>query len=573
MKKILPLLAFIFIAFQINAQLTFTEISYNPPESGTDSLEYIELYNSTDADIDLTGYIIRDNNSHTIAGGMVPAMGYAILAIKPAAIMVVLGFSSIEIADIALSNGGEQLTIENTNGEVLDQITYDDNEPWPTNADGTDGAGATIELCDLESDNSDGANWGVSTNNLNIIVNETDFFGTPGNANSSSCEFVPDHVVEVSTNVFTPADITIQMGESVRWVNTDGFHNINGTSSTYPNNPVGFGNGSASSTAWTYDFTFEIAGVHNYQCDPHVDLGMTGTVTVEGDVEPIVPTYDISIVNTIDAEGVGDSVGVMCTVVGIVHGANLRGGGLQFALIDDSGDALGLFSSTDLGYTYAEGDKIKATGSISQFNGLLQIAPNEIEFISLGQLRDPIKGIQRLDENTESQFIQTDEFAIVDAAAWLGDGSSFNVEFENSLGDIITLRIDSDTEVASWEAPFFLGGNPVLIQGIGGQYDDMSPYLQGYQMFPRYNSDFLLDVATAEIQNVNIEIYPNPAQSSITINTDVKWDKIELVNILGNKLLNITNRTKLSVTSLPKGLYFINFTKNDKIQTERFVKQ
>jgi len=52
-----------------------------------------------------------------------------------------------------------------------------------------------------------------------------------------------DAFPEVSSNVFTPADITVFVGETVQWNNVGGFHNVNGTLATYPNNPEGFGNG------------------------------------------------------------------------------------------------------------------------------------------------------------------------------------------------------------------------------------------------------------------------------------------------------------------------------------------
>ena len=84
--------------------------------------------------------------------------------------------------------------------------------------------------------------------------------------------------VTVSSNQFTPQNITINVGETVTWTNTGGFHNVNGTQATFPNNPESFGNNTG--TGWTYMHTFNIPGSYDYQCDPHFTLGMTGTVTV-----------------------------------------------------------------------------------------------------------------------------------------------------------------------------------------------------------------------------------------------------------------------------------------------------
>jgi len=571
MRKSLPLLFFTFLTFIASAQLVITEISYNPPESGTDSLEYIELYNETAAEIDLTNYIIRDNSSHTIMGGVVPANGYAILAINPRAIMSVLGVEAIQIENIALSNGGEGIFLLNPNEVLIDEVFYDDNEPWPTFEDGTDGAGATVELCDIESDNNDASNWGVATNDLGVTVGGIPFLGTPGMPNTATCEFVPDHVVTVSSNVFTPADITIQVGESIRWVNTGGFHNVNGSLDVYPDNPEGFSNGAASGDSWIYDFTFTIPGVYDYQCDPHVGFGMVGTVTVEGDVEPETPTYDIGLINTTNADGVADSIGTRCIIEGVTHGANLRAGGLQFALIDDSGDAIGLFSGGNLGYTYQEGDLIRATGVITQFFGLVQIEADALEVVSTGNdLTGPIL-VGRLDESTESRLVTIEGLSINDPADWDNSDGDFNVSFTSEDGEVINLRIDADTEVADWdEGPVEGTWN---ITGIGGQFDDEVPLNSGYQLFPRYIADFDMVSSLDEQLDVDVTLYPNPARDILNIKVVGEVDEFVLYDGLGTIVQNGPYRSTLDISELSSGYYLIVLKKGDQKKITTFVKE
>ena len=61
MKKVylITFLSIVFacIGFNTSAQndIVITEIMYNPPESGTDSLEFIEIYNKGEGTIDLSG--------------------------------------------------------------------------------------------------------------------------------------------------------------------------------------------------------------------------------------------------------------------------------------------------------------------------------------------------------------------------------------------------------------------------------------------------------------------------------------------------------------------------------------
>jgi len=86
------------------------------------------------------------------------------------------------------------------------------------------------------------------------------------------------HNVAVINYSFSPADITINVGDKVIWTNTQGNHNVNGTQTTFPSNPESFGNSLGSN--WTFEHVFNTAGTYDYQCDPHAGFGMVGTVTV-----------------------------------------------------------------------------------------------------------------------------------------------------------------------------------------------------------------------------------------------------------------------------------------------------
>jgi len=93
-----------------------------------------------------------------------------------------------------------------------------------------------------------------------------------------------------ANDVFVPNNLTIDLGDTVNWVNIGGFHNVNASLSTFPSNPVGFSN-SVSSSLWTFSHVFTVSGTYNYQCDPHVSMGMIGTITVNSQSSNTV--YDI----------------------------------------------------------------------------------------------------------------------------------------------------------------------------------------------------------------------------------------------------------------------------------------
>lgn len=88
-----------------------------------------------------------------------------------------------------------------------------------------------------------------------------------------------NHQVQVGSNFFSPAILSISVGDTVTWTQVSGTHNVNGSTSTFSNNPVGFGNGSPAGGTWTYTFVFTTAGTYGYQCDPHPS-SMQGLITV-----------------------------------------------------------------------------------------------------------------------------------------------------------------------------------------------------------------------------------------------------------------------------------------------------
>lgn len=84
------------------------------------------------------------------------------------------------------------------------------------------------------------------------------------------------HIVKVSDYVFTPADLTISKGDTVKWIWVKGVHTTTSESTT-------------GATVWdapldqnnpSFSNVFNNTGVFPYYCKYHVSLGMKGTITV-----------------------------------------------------------------------------------------------------------------------------------------------------------------------------------------------------------------------------------------------------------------------------------------------------
>lgn len=570
----LSIVMMFFSALYMHGQLVITEISYNPPETMTDSLEYIELYNAGTSKINLYKYKFSSGIVYTFPNISLDTGKYLILAVNDSAFIRNYKKPALKWTEGALSNSGELISIVDSLGNPKISVDYKKTAPWPAFADGTDGGGASIELCHPLADPNKGENWKAAIKDLGFMINGKAVKGTPGEKNTiPSCSAEPDVTVMVSSNVFTPKDITIEVGQTVRWVNTGGSHNVNGKQSTFPSNTESFYSGDPSSDSWTFDFTFTKVGANSYQCDPHAGLGMKGTVTVKAPVvaEPY-PARKISSMTSTNSEGVLDSLNINCSLTGIVHGVNLRSpSGLQFTIIDANNNGIGVFSSSEsYGYTVTEGDEITIKGQVVQFNGLAQMTLVDLTKNSSGNTLVTPKVVTSLVEGDESSLVVVHNLTFVDPSKWGGGTSSgFNVDMTNGTTTFL-IRIDNDVDAFS--APIPSGSGPWSVTGIMGQFDNTAPYTEGYQLLPRYLADFSPAGSVADPQVSTLRVSPNPVDDKLEIITDRNPDEVLLLDAKGKVVLKMAGTRYVDMKTLPAGLYIVRTVTAGKMSSARVIK-
>ncbi len=94
--------------------------------------------------------------------------------------------------------------------------------------------------------------------------------------------------------VFEPDELTVSVGESVRWGFASGGHNLScrlddAEAVMLPDGAEPFASYGPERDpevtlvprGETYDHTFEVPGTYTYVCVPHADSGMVGTIHVE----------------------------------------------------------------------------------------------------------------------------------------------------------------------------------------------------------------------------------------------------------------------------------------------------
>jgi plastocyanin len=107
----------------------------------------------------------------------------------------------------------------------------------------------------------------------------------PGTAATTASPTGTVHEVQMisgSGERFAPADLEVKRGDVVRFVLVAGVHNASFPAAS---NPSGVDLPAATpylqAPGQTHEMVIDLpAGEYHYQCDPHVALGMVGTVTV-----------------------------------------------------------------------------------------------------------------------------------------------------------------------------------------------------------------------------------------------------------------------------------------------------
>jgi hypothetical protein len=168
----------IYIGF--GQDIVINELNYNSAPD-FDPEDWVELYNNSESSVDVSNWVFKDDNDanqFVIPSGTIMNAGtYLVLAKDLAAFQTLFAGVSPVIGDIpfGLSKSGELVRLFDSAGTLIDQLEYDDKDPWPEEPDGD---GNSLELINPSFDNTLHTSWAAS-------VTATAPHGTPGEQNST----------------------------------------------------------------------------------------------------------------------------------------------------------------------------------------------------------------------------------------------------------------------------------------------------------------------------------------------------------------------------------------------------
>jgi hypothetical protein len=168
-----------------DGQVVINEIMYAP---AVNNAQFVELYNnSTNATFDLSGWQLQGLSYTFPNGSLLGPTNYLILAVNGAAFAEAYGATNpvFDTFSGALSPNGKTLTLNNASNVPVAKVKYENQLPWPTNANGT---GASLQLIDPHQDNWRVGNWTAASTNTTVTPQWT--YVTATGTTSSSLFYI-----------------------------------------------------------------------------------------------------------------------------------------------------------------------------------------------------------------------------------------------------------------------------------------------------------------------------------------------------------------------------------------------
>jgi hypothetical protein len=226
-------------AAPVTTALQITEIMYNPLAWGNvpgDELEFIEFKNIGAAALDLGNVRLSSAVSYTFPIGTNLAPGaFLLVAENTARFHARYGLTAVGQYSGQLSNGGETLEVRDAHDRLIVGVPYDDNDGWPTYADGL-GYSLATNAPGVSADASQPNRWRASTvrggspgadDPVAVVLNEF-FFDTATKQLSAIELYNPaPHPVDVSGWTLTE-----------RWTGAPGYGASPGDAARLPANTV-----------------------------------------------------------------------------------------------------------------------------------------------------------------------------------------------------------------------------------------------------------------------------------------------------------------------------------------------
>jgi hypothetical protein len=197
LRTLAVLLSAVALPASAKAGVVINEIYYHAPND-LDDLQWIELYNPTEARVDLTGWQIDEGKVFRFPqGASIGANGYLVVALNPALYQKTYKAPALGPLARPLKRGSERLALTDAGGATVDSVRYKDEAPWPASADGYS---ASLERITPSAPGDLAENWAASA----LPTDRSRPTGTPGKPNAAFSPVLPPVITGVTAGSDNP---------------------------------------------------------------------------------------------------------------------------------------------------------------------------------------------------------------------------------------------------------------------------------------------------------------------------------------------------------------------------------
>ncbi|MFA8299551.1 MAG: lamin tail domain-containing protein [Hyphomicrobiales bacterium] len=529
--------------------LIISEIMYNSPIKGEDKLEFIEIYNAGDEDVNLDGFYLYNAATHIFGDVTIKAKGFVVVCKNKTTFDSFFGTTetpttdAIEWAGGSLSNNGKEIILKDARNNIINSVSYKPNNGWDPLADGK---GHSLVMCDIVKENNDPSVWHACPVFAKEYIS-TDYEGN-----------------EVKQRVYaTPFNNELGTLKANFYTGTQKV-DLN-TTVTFTNESTGF------YTAFEWKFTSNEEDVNTtdresvtftYETEGDYDVALTvsnGCVTNTETKEGYINVSDLPSVNFSATETeitTGDTTYFVCPDMddNAIYTYDFEDGD---GIIIDEED----YKNVSVKYTSVGTFNVSLTANYGD-DYSLEIIEEKEDYITV---TNGVPGVHFEASKTNLKVGETTIFTssnMVDYATY-----KYNVSDGNGV-------IVNDDDMSNVEVRYNTAGD--FDVELNTTYTVNGESVTAIELKEDY-----IHVATGlnESDSKNISIHPQPANTYLTINYKKEGNyEIRMLNLQGQMVKKFDKSNfgqKVNVSDLEKGTYLIQIvdTDNNSVVTKKFLLQ
>lgn len=484
-----------------------SDLFFSQYMEGSSSNKAIEIFNPTSATIDLSNYtlVMYNNGGNAVNSlaltGTIAANDVFVIANANANIA-----GSADLVNGIINHNGDDAYALVKNGvgaiDIIGIFDIDPGSEWSV------GSGSTKDntLTRIASVKAGTTDWNISQNQWTVTpTNDTTGFGSH---TILPCGGAPQIIV-------APTTATINEGDASAVVATFNVSPAVTNASTFDISITG-GNGTAADISETFpqtvnvtntttsiDFTITpvddnvyegndtiIFTISNLTGDLTMGTDSVFTLIIEDNDVPALPITDIATVRTDDGNGNPTNLGQTYRIVGVANSPERGFRSTEFSMFDATGAITIYNGGNSISYEAVVGDSVEVFGTVGQRFGVTILTDiTVINKLDSNITVNPTVA-SKPEEANESSLIRINNIFLVNQSQWTAaGGAGFDVEAYTLAGDSIQIRIDRDySELYNLTTP---PCDTFDLVGVAGQFDENSPYTEGYQIIPRFLTDIL----------------------------------------------------------------------------------